>query len=399
MNNKLEDKRILKVLTANILLRAAKIIFSIFLNIYIWKISGDIRLVAIYNLVYLSSHTIFFLIGAKVVKNGYRTISHVGSLIGYALVSLSIVILRENTINYIFYIGFFVGIFNGWYWITYHNNQFELTHYHNRGNYEGLKHVGDKLVKIIVPSFIGVIISLNYFGLGYEIAFSFSTIFLLLAAFVGKIKIDEKDKVKYDFGRLVKRVFKNKRIMVSLFGYTLTGFSFSNSLLEVIIPILLFSYIGSEAGLGFLVSFFAIASIIGAYIFGKYVSYKYYKYSLLVSGFIYGISLFGFIEIGVLKYMVIFSALINFVSVFFSIPQKVTSDSVLHDIKDYKNYRSEYMVLREIFLAVGWIGSYTCIYIIGSLEIEQVRIIFYFMIGAIFLSAFSLSRINIHREK
>lgn len=399
MKNKLEDKRILRVLTANILLRAAKIIFSIFLNIYIWKISGDIKLVALYNLVYLCAHTISFLIWAKVVKNWYRKISHVWSLVWYALVSLSIVILKEKTIYYIFYIGFFVWICNGWYWITYHNTQYELTHYHNRWNYEWLKHVWDKLVQIIVPSIVWIIIGLNYFWLWYEIAFSFWAIFLLMAAFVWNVNVNEKEKIKYNFLSLVKKVIKSKRIMTSLLSYSLTGFSFSNSLLEVVIPILLFWYIWNEAGLWLLVSFFAIASIIWAYIFWKYVSYKYYRYAILFSWIIYGISLFWFIEIWILQSMVIFSAIINFVSVFFAIPQKVISDSVLHDIKDYKNYRSEYMVIREIFLAIWWIWSYLCIYIIWSLKIEHVRIIFYFMIWAIFISAFLLSKIDIHREE
>lgn len=398
MNNKIEDKRILRVLTANILFRAAKIIFSIFLNIYIWKNTWDIWLVAIYNLIYLLSHTIFFSIWAKVVKNWFRTISHVWSMIWLALLSLSIVLLKENTLYYILYIAFFLWIFNGWYWITYHNTQYELTNYHNRGNYEWLKHVWDKIVKIVVPSFIWIVITLNYLWLGYEIAFSFWAIFLLLAAIVWNVEIDEKEKTKFHFRALVKKVYKNKRIQTSLLSYSLTWFSFSNSLLEVIMPILLFWYIGNEAGLWFVVSLFAIASIVWSYIFWRYVSYKHYKYALLISWFIYGISLFGFIEIWILQSMLIFSAIINFVAVFFAIPQKVISDSVLHDIKDYKNHRSEYMVLREIFLSIWWIGSYLCIYFIWSLETEQVRVIFYFMIFAIFISAFALSKVNIHKD-
>gem|GEM_PF-4348847 len=53
-----------------------------------------------------------------------------------------------------------------------------------------------------------------------------------------------------------------------------------------------------------------------------------------------------------LRYMILFAAVINFVLVFFSIPQKVISDNVLHTLENYNKYRVEYLVIRELFLSI-----------------------------------------------
>lgn len=88
----------------------------------------------------------------------------------------------------------------------------------------------------------------------------------------------------------------------------------------------------------------------------------------------------GFIWLSDFHYIVIFSALLNAVAVLFSLPQKVISDNVLHQLPDYQNIRSEYMVIREWFMTFGWILSFSAIYFIGSLDMQKVQFIFLAMV-------------------
>ena len=93
------------------------------------------------------------------------------------------------------------------------------------------------------------------------------------------------------------------------------------------------------------------------------------------------------------------SALLTAIAALYALPQKVISDNVLHRLKNYKNIRSEYMVIRELFMSIGWISMYVILYIINSIERDQIWVLFMFMVICVFLSAYQLSKVDISKEK
>ena len=150
--------------------------------------------------------------------------------------------------------------------------------------------------------------------------------------------------------------------MKSLRTYMLSAFSFSNSILEVIIPLLIFSYVPKEDQVGYWVSIFALVSFFAVYAFGRWCSYTHYQVSLRWSGTVYALSLLCIILFPSYWYVVLFSSILNFVAMFFSLPQKVISDNVLCQLSDYQQKRAEYMVIREIFMIFGWLATYITLY-------------------------------------
>jgi len=198
--------------------------------------------------------------------------------------------------------------------------------------------------------------------------------------------------------QVAKKSLRIPDIRRSLVTYAFTAFSFSNSVIEVLIPIILFSYVQQEYQVGVFVSFFSIVSIIWTYLFGKFIPYKYYKQAVLYIGIAYAISLWGFVIFSEIYYLVIFSSFITTLAILFNLPQKVISDNVLHKMEGYKQIRSEYMVLREWFQAAWWIGSFLILYFLGSIERESVQIIFGIMVVVVFITAFILSKVDITTE-
>lgn len=93
MSYKISDKRAIRILIGNVLLKSGKNVFQIFLNIFIWKQTHDIQVIAMFNLIYLITHMVFFTAFAPIVKRGYRNILHVFSLVGFAGVYLWIMYL------------------------------------------------------------------------------------------------------------------------------------------------------------------------------------------------------------------------------------------------------------------------------------------------------------------
>jgi len=399
MSNKLKDKRILKILVSNAFLRAWRLVFKLFVNLYIWKeTNGNVQFLALFNIIFLVFHWISFVNFAHFVKQSKnRNLIHIISLLWYISVYGCIIFLWENLLDYAFLFALFLWIFNGMYWINYHTTVFEFTHFRNRGNFEGIKKSLQLLVWIIVPSFIGLIITLDFFSYGYEFAFSFGIFFLLISLFMGNLKIEKNERQGFYFLDTFKKSVKDKDIFRSLYTYTFSWFSFSNNLLEVIIPIIIFARVWRELDIGLIVSFFSIMSMFGAYLFGKFVDYSYYRKIIVFSGWLYALSLLGFILFPYTTTMVIFSSLFSFFLVFFTIPQKVISDNVLHKIKDYKNCRAEYMVVRELFLLIWWIISFSIIYFIGSLDMQSIAYIFYIMIFFTLVSIYSLSKIDLDK--
>jgi len=68
MQNSIREGRIIRLLLSNTFLRAGRIVFQVFLNIFIWKQTQDIAQVALFNILYLGTHTLSFTLFAPIVK-------------------------------------------------------------------------------------------------------------------------------------------------------------------------------------------------------------------------------------------------------------------------------------------------------------------------------------------
>ena len=399
MDNKLSDIRIIRILLGNLCVKAGKTVFQIFLNIFIWKQTQDIQAVALFNIVYLSVHTMWYIVFGPIAKKWYRNILHFISLIWYACVYLWIMYLGTNAVNHLIIIPAAIWFFNSMYWITYHNTQFDITHYGNRWNYEWIRRSSRMFASIVIPIVVWFLITFNYMWYGYQMAFSFGAFLFFIGAFVGMVDIKVDNKEKYNLYIVAKQCFSNKDVFRSLYTHTLSAFSFSNSVIEVIIPIILFTYLQEEFDLWLLVSIFSIFSMIAMYLFGKFISYQHYKRAIFVFGFAYGFVLLWFVVFWEIQYLVVLSALLTAIAALYALPQKVISDNVLHRLKNYKNIRSEYMVIRELFMSIGWISMYVILYMINSIERDQIWVLFMFMVICVFLSAYQLSKVDISKEK
>ena len=342
----------------------------------------------------MTVHFSSFVIFSGVVKKWYRRFINIFSLVWFSFVYLFIVFLWENAINHLKLIPFLIGLFNWMYWINFHNNQFDLTTFKNRWNFEWIKKSMWIASKVFIPSLIWFIITMDYMWYGYEISFSIWILFFLMSVIIWTVKIEVKNNEKYDLFWVFKKVVKNKDVFRSLYTYSLTWFSFGSSLLEVLIPIILFTYVKEEANVWFLISWFSIFTIAWAYLFGKFVSYNKYGLTIFLAWISYVLSVFWFITFSDIKYLVLFWAILNIFTTIFSIPQKVFSDNVLHKLNNYKNIRSEYMVIREMFLFIGWISSFSIMYFIWSIEIKHLYYLFVAIMLTVSVATYLLSKVE-----
>lgn len=394
MNNSLNDNRTIKLLISNILFRSATLVSQIFLNIFLFKNTNNISLVALFNIILLTTQLFSFTFFARIVKFWYRNITHIISLIWLSFVYLNLVILWNSILNYYIFLAIWIWFFSWMYWITYNNNEFDLTTISNRWNFQWLKKSLKTLTAIIIPSLIGTIIWLNYLWYGYEIAFSLWVILFIFSAFIWIIEIKYNSNVKYSMINALKKVKTDKNLIKIVSNFSLLGFSLSNPLIEIILPLLLFSYWIKEMNLWFLVSFFSVLTVIASYLFWKFVDYKNYKKTYIFSWFFYIISVFILIFFPVYWYVILFASVLNLLFSFIDIPQNVFSANIFHNIKWYENIKSEYMVIREWPLMLGRILSFFCIYFIWNFEILWIKILFWMMALIILISVYLFTSIK-----
>jgi YQGE family putative transporter len=398
MSNHIKDIRIKKILIANILFRWWTLVSQIFLNIFLFKNTNDIWLVALFNIILLTTQLFSFTYFAKIVKFGYRNITHVVWLIGLCLVYSSLIILWASIVDYYILLAIWIWFFSWIYWIWYNNNEFDLTSIANRWNFQWLKKSLKTLISIIIPSLIWTVIWLDYLWYGYQFSFFIWIIFFLLSAFVWIIDIEYKKNTKYCLKNAIKKVIKNKNLIKVVSNFSLLGFALSNPLIEVVLPLLLFSYWIKEMNLWFLISSFAFLTVIVSYLFWRFVHYKKYKLAYIFSWIFYIMSVFILLFFPSYWYMILFASILNLLFSFMDIPQSVFSANVFHEVKWYEEIKSEYMVIREWPLMAWRILSFVCIYFIWSFEILWIQILFWIMALIIFISTYLFSSLTLKHD-
>jgi len=171
MPNKIEDTRVKKLLISNMLYKSSAVISQLFLNIFLFKTTNNVQIVALFNLAFLSAHLLSFTLFAKVVKFWNRNITHVLAICWLSLMYLSLILLWENVVDYYILLAIWMWFFSWIYWIWYNNNEFDLTSVANRWNFHGLKRALKIFTVITVPALIWIIIWTDFLWQWYVSAF------------------------------------------------------------------------------------------------------------------------------------------------------------------------------------------------------------------------------------
>jgi len=152
------NKNSLKLIIWNLFFRWSRLIFQIFLNIFLWKETGDISVIALFNLAYLSGHLLWFIAAAWIVKKWLSLLINRTTHIAFVLSYLFIIVFPDIVLDYFFIWSAIFGVFNGIYYSNYNVLQFDLTRFKNRWNFEGIKKMFKVLWRAVFPPLFWLII-------------------------------------------------------------------------------------------------------------------------------------------------------------------------------------------------------------------------------------------------
>lgn len=270
------------------LLRLLKSILNnfvdIFLVLYFIKVSNsNILPLGIYKLVAMVTvWVVMFFIKNRCKENGRIHFMKIGIVL-YFVYFLSIIILKEKVVDYIYLIGMLYGLEEGFYYSVYNMIESDGIDNKDRTKYVGVYTAVKNIVSIIFPLIFGGMIQKSGF-INATIFALFIVIFeIILSNLFKDNNIPKSNKTNFkEFKNIVKNNKGFKNIMVMKIC---SGLTYSEGALSYVITIYIIKVFSESISLGIFTSIFSVISVIIGILFIKIIKNKYYVPLMIVTSF------------------------------------------------------------------------------------------------------------------
>lgn len=377
----------------SVLKNIINVYFDTFFVFYFFKVANYevIPLAKYYIILYSSIGLGFFLIRNAMKKNIKVPYFRIGISL-QALYIAMIMLLKENIINHILFVGIIKGIADGFYHFPKNILNSEKITNESRQKYDGLLNIVNKIFSIIIPICLGILLTfISYVNLG-KIFF-----ILFVVMFIFSFWVDDEfhfDK-KFELKKFIILLKQNKNIRNSLAAPLLSGFTYSDGVMGVIITLLKINNFKTNLNLGFVDSICALISLLVCILFTIKIKNNKFKKILNISGivsFLILISLAIFPNIATLiLYLFLRNSGIKIIELI--VDNSVTNLTNCNEIK--KEFKAEYYCARDLIFSISRTTGY--IILLGVCLIfgmEYINYILIFSAFAILLETIIIGKLN-----
>lgn len=326
-----------------------------FVNIYLWKQSGDYITIANYNLAICLFQPITFILAGKLAKKVDRIIVLRLGVIFLCLFFLCVLLIGKQASTYNFLLGSLLGIGYGFYWLAYNVLTFEITEPDTRDFFNGFLGILQSLGGMTGPILAGAIIAKMTDNIGYTVIFGIS--FALFACAVGISFLLKRRGAEglFHFKRILEERHRNKNWKRILHAHFYQGLR--EGIFAFVISIWVFLVTKSEFALGTFNMFLSGLSVIFYLIATKYIKPSMRKKAILIGATLLYFSIYIIIiEINYLLLM-IYAVVIGIAYPVINVPYVSLTFDVIGKAWKAGEMRVEYIVVRELFLNGGRILS------------------------------------------
>jgi Major Facilitator Superfamily. len=329
---------------------------GLFLNLYLWRLTEDLTVNALYNLIVFAITPPAFAVGGWIAKKLDRMAVYRMGIVMIAVFYLLVVVTQEKVPDYFAWFAVFNGIAAGFYWTGYLVLQYDVSTEANRIRYLAVNMVTFNSAGLAGPALAGYLIQRNEGLQGYILIFTIAFIMFVVAAAIS-FRIPaavSHHKVYYlKFMGLVMR--RNRRWLKGLYGFLVLGLF--QGIMLFLPNILLFQAVGREDWVGYLGVFFSSLTVAAGYVISRKAQKEHVRAYMLLStaGVAAGASLmlFGVQLWSVVLFMILFSicnplAVNSLTSYYYRLIGTLPLKGQL---------RIESVVMRELFLNIGRVAS------------------------------------------
>lgn len=348
---------------------------GVFLNLYLWRLTEDLWINGMYNIISFSVSAAAFALGGFIAKKTDRMYAYRLGLLFISSFYICVVLAQEKVAELYPLFAIFGGMSGGFYWVGYLVLMYDVSNDRNRIHYLAMNSIFFTLAGLIGPALAGRVIAANEGLHGYIIVFSIAFLMFLLAA-VGSLRIKPKPSrhkayyLKHTFAVMKREPGWLKALFCFLAMGLLQG-------IMLFLPnILLYQVMPHEDQIGYMSVLFSLITILMGVILSKYAKESKTTLYLWISGTgmiaAAAVVLVGLHMWSVVGFMILYS--------FFNPLQGNTLTSHYYRyvgrLPLKGNFRVESMVVREIFLNIGRVISiFVLIRLLGGVEGKQLAFI------------------------
>jgi YQGE family putative transporter len=338
---------------------------GLFLNLYLWRLTEDLVINGIFNIIVYGMTPIAFAIGGWIAKKKDRMVTY---RLGIALITvffLVVIFAQEKVVTYYPLFALFNGLALGLYWTGYLVLMYDVTESRNRSRYLGINMIVFNSAGLAGPALSGFLISLFEGLRGYLFTFATAAFLFGLASFfslrIPRIHSHHRTYYLRFSGLMMKR---NRLWVLCLLSFFVLGLF--QGLMLFLPNILMFQTVGREDQVGYLTVFFALLTILTGFFISRRKQQNNIRRDLFIASFL--------IIMGamVLLFDIRLWTVILFMSVYSLLAPLIinTLTSYYYRIMDGLPmrglFRIESVVLREFFLNAGRVLSIILMVVFAS---------------------------------
>ncbi|WP_210365946.1 MFS transporter [Bacillus sp. REN3] len=326
-----------------------------FVNIYLWKQSGELSDLGLYNLAIVIAQPLTFILAGRWAKKIDRVIVLRIGVIFLAVFYVTVLLAGTRASDYLLLLGGLLGVGYGFYWLAYNVLTFEITEPETRDFFNGFLGILTSFGGMIGPVAAGFIISRMENFTGYTVVFGLSLSLFSIAVFLSFFLKRRPAHGKYWF----QRIFTERKH--DLNWRMITNAHFFQGLREgvfvFIISVFVFIATDSEMALGTFGLLNSAISFLAYYLASRLLKKQLRKKAILIGGLILYFSIFFIVFEPTFERLLLYAVLIAVAYPLLLVPYISMTYDVIGRGWKAAEMRIEYIVVREIFLNLGRIVS------------------------------------------
>nr|WP_317958480.1 MFS transporter [Oceanobacillus kimchii] len=370
--HKIENRDLVILLLIGGLYSGGIFLSNTFVNVYIWKQSGELITIANYNLASYIFQALAFVWAGKLSKAIDRILILRVGILFLCLFFVCVLFIGELAAYYNFILGCLIGIGYGFFWLAFHVMTFEITEPDTRDMFNGVFGILSSFAGMVGPLLAGFIIANMVDDVGYNVIFGISFLLFACAVIASFFIVRKGSKGLFAIKHIAKERKRNKNWKRVLHSHFFQGLR--EGIFGFYITIWVFLVTNSELALGTFNMFLSGLSIVFYLIAAKYIKPHLRKKSILVGGLLLFASIFIIIFEVNYTLLMVYAVVIGVAYPILNVPFVSMTFDVIGKAYKAAEMRVEYIVIREIFLNLGRALSIT-VFILGIIFFEEEQII------------------------
>jgi MFS transporter, YQGE family, putative transporter len=326
-----------------------------FVNIYLWKQSGEFIDLGIYNLTVVIFQPLTFILAGRLAKKVDRVIVLRFGVIFLAVFYISVLSFGESAEDFLVVLGALLGIGYGFYWLAFNVLTFEITEPETRDFFNGFLGTLTSAGGMLGPILAGYIISRFASFKGYTIVFGISLALFTVAVLLSFFLKRRPASGRYLFVRIFEERKHNNNWRL------ITNAHFFQGLREgtfvFIISVFVFISTGSEFAIGTFGLINSGIAFVGYYVASRVIKKQFRKRAILLGGMLLYLAIFLIVFDVTYTKLLIYAAVIAIAYPILLVPYISMTYDVIGTGWQAAEMRIEYIVVRELFLNLGRIVS------------------------------------------